>query len=90
MLPNPKEDVSEFTCDTMGKPCTMQDGKDKANVTVYYNGPVLVVLKTDGRTGDSVTKWRRSLAPTGDFMVAEFVHIVPQGKTEKLVVAKAQ
>src|ERR1700683_946107 len=64
--PNLREDVSDFTCGTMGKSCAMQDGPDKAKVTVYYNGPVLVVLKTDGRKGDSVTKWRLSRAPTSD------------------------
>lgn len=88
--PNLKEDVSDFTCDTLGKPCPMQDGADKANVTVYYNGPVLVVLKTNGRRGDSVTKWRLSLAPAGDSMIVEVIHIDPQGKNEKLVFAKAQ
>ena len=88
--PKLKEDVSDFTCGTMGKPCAMQDGADKAKVTVYYNGPLLVVLKTDGRKGDAVTKWRLSLAPTSDSINVEVIHIDPQGKTEKLVFAKAQ
>jgi len=88
--PNLNADVSDFTCGTMGKSCAMQDGADKAKVTVYYNGPVLVVLKTDGRKGDSVTKWRLSLAPTGDSINVEVIHIEPKGKTEKLVFAKAQ
>ncbi len=87
---NLRDDVSDFTCDTLGKPCTMQDGPDKANVTVYYNGPVLVVLKTNGRKSDSVSKWRLSLAPAGDSLAVEVMHIDPQGKTEKLVFSRAQ
>jgi hypothetical protein len=82
-----KEEASDFTCDTMGKPCEIQDGKDKASVTVYYNGPALVVI-TSGRKGNSVEKHRLSLSPDGS-LTMEVTHIVPQGKTEKLVFVKA-
>jgi hypothetical protein len=67
-----------------------EDGTDKANVSVYYNGPVLVVLKTNGRKGDSVTKCRLSPTSTGDSIAVEVIHIDRQGKTEKLVFSKAQ
>ena len=87
--PNPK-DVSEFTCGTMGKECPMLDGEDKAKVSVYYNGPVLVVLKTHGRKGSVVEKQRFSLSPTGDSLNLEIMHIEPQGKGERLVFTKAQ
>lgn len=88
--PNPKEDVSEFTCGTMGKECSMQDGGDKAKVSVYYNGPVLVVLKTHGHKGSVVEKQRFSLSPTGDSLNLEIMHIEPEGKAERLVFIKAQ
>jgi hypothetical protein len=61
----------------------------QAKAFVYYNGPVLVVLKTYGRKGDSVEKRRLSLSPTGDSLVVEITHIEPQGKVEKLVLSKA-
>jgi hypothetical protein len=86
--PNPKEDVSEFTCSTMGKDCPMQDGGDKATVSVYYNGPLLVVLKTHGRKGSLVEKQRLSLS--GDSLIIEITHIDPEGKAEKLVFSKAK
>ena len=86
--PNPKEDVSEFTCGTMGKDCPMRDGEDKATVSVYYNGTLLVILKTHGRKGSSVEKQRLSLS--GDSLILEIMHIEPEGKAERLVFTKAQ
>ena len=83
-------EVSDFTCGMMGKSCSMQDGHDKADVSVYFNGPVLVILKTNGRKGDSVTKWRLSRAQEGGSLSAEVVHIDPEEKTEKLVFSKVQ
>jgi hypothetical protein len=87
--PNPKDDVSSFTCTTMGTECAMQDGGDKAKVSVYYNGTVLVALKTHGK-GGSVEKRRLSLSPAGDSLVMEIIHIVHAATTEKLVFSKAR
>jgi hypothetical protein len=87
--PNLKDDVSSLTCITTGQECAMQDGKDKAKAFVYYNGPVLVVLKTHGRKGDSVEKRRLSLSQAGDTLIVEITHIEPQGKVETLVLSKA-
>ena len=88
--PDLKEDISQFSCGTLGKQCDMQDGTAKANVSIYYNGPVLVVLKTNGRKGDSTTKWRLSLSSTGDALTLEVIHIDPKAKTERLVFSKSQ
>lgn len=88
--PNPKDDVSELTCGTMGKECPMEDGGEKAAVSVYYNGPLLVVLKTHGRKGSVVEKQRISLSPAGDSLIVEIMHIEPEGKAEKLVFTKAK
>lgn len=85
-----KQDVSEFTCDTMGTECAMLDGGGKAKVTVYYNGPALVILKTHGRKGTSVEKRLLSLSSTGDALTVEVTPIEPAGKAEKLVFSKAQ
>jgi len=88
--PDPKSDVTDLTCGTMGKECPVQDGKDKGSASVYYNGPVLVVWKTHGRKGDSVEKKRLSLSPEGDSLIIEVMHIDPDGKPEKLVLSKQQ
>jgi len=87
--PNPTEDVSSLTCVTTGEECDMHDGREKAKVFVYYNGPVLVVLKSHGRKGDTVEKQRLSLSPTGDSLVMEITRIEPEGNTEKLILSRA-
>ncbi len=86
--PDAKDDVSEFTCGKLGKECKMKDGRDKAAVTVYYNGPALVVVKTNGRKGSSVEKRRYALNPAGDTLIVEVMRIDPEGKPEKLVFTK--
>jgi hypothetical protein len=83
-------DVSEFTCGTMGRDCPMEDHGEKAEVSVYYNGPTLVVLKTHGHRGNSVEKRRLTLAANGNSLVMEVIPIEPPGKAEKLVFTKAQ
>ena len=88
--PNAKEDTTEFTCTTMGRDCPLQDGTDKANVSVYYNGPLLVILKTHGRKDSTVEKQRLSLSPDGDSLTVEIMHIEPQSKLERLVFTKVQ
>jgi len=82
------EDITELNCVPRGQECAAQDGKDSASASVYYNGPVLVVWKTHGRKGDSVTKQRFSLSPEGDSLILEVMHIDPAEKPEKLVLAK--
>lgn len=88
--PRVKEDVSNFTCNTLGKECAMQDGAGKAEVSVYYNGAALVVLKTHGRRGSSVEKWRLSVPPARDSLIMDIIHIEPKGGDEKLVFSKSQ
>jgi len=88
--PDSQEDVSEFTCGTLGVDCAMRDGKEKATVSVYYNGSMLIFLKTHGRKGSTVEKQRLSLAAGGKSVTLELMPIEPQGKLEKLVLAKVQ
>jgi hypothetical protein len=86
--PDLKDDVTEFTCGKYGTECALQDGRSKASVTVYYNGPALVTMKTRGRKGSSVEKRRYTL--TGDTLVVEVTPIDPAGRPEKLVFTKAR
>jgi len=88
--PRPKEDVSDFACATTGQECGIEDGGEKAKAFVYYNGPVLVILKTHGRKGDTVDKQRLTLSPDGNSLVLEIEHIDPAGKDEKLVLSKGK
>jgi hypothetical protein len=74
---------AEFNCTIDGKECPMTDGGHKAKISVWYNGPSLVMMET---RGNSVVK--RKLTLTGTSLEMEVVPIVPQGKTDKLVFTK--
>ena len=88
--PNPKTDVSDFTCGTMGKECSMMDAGEKAAVSVYHRDRMLVVLKTHGRKGSAVEKRRFSLSPGGDLLTVEVIPIVPEGESESLVFTRTE
>ncbi len=79
---------ADFKCSTLGKECAMNDRDHKAKVSTYFNGPVLVVMKTEGRKDSEVTKERVKLLPDGNTLEVEIMYIVPQRDGEKLVFTK--
>jgi hypothetical protein len=81
--------VSQFTCQIGGQQCDFDQGGHKAKVSLWYDGPALVILKTDGPKDDSVTQWRLALSPDGKSMSVTLTHIVPNENPEKLVFEKA-
>lgn len=70
----------EFVCD-LAKECEIKDAGKKVKVTVYFNGPKLVVMET---RGEQVFKRRFGLAETGDVMELEVIPVIPAGKTETI------
>lgn len=83
-----KEVTSKFTCDTAGTQCDFDEGGHKAHVSVWYNGPALMILKTDGPKEDSVTQWKLELEPGGHTLTVGLEHIDPNDKAETLVFDK--
>ncbi len=83
-----KEITSQFACQTGGSQCDFDEGGHKAKVSLWYDGPALVILKTDGPKEDSVTQWKLELSPDGKVLNVDFSHIEPNDKSEKLVFAK--
>ncbi|HEX7362499.1 MAG TPA: hypothetical protein VF283_18560 [Bryobacteraceae bacterium] len=81
--------VSTFTCQIGGQQCDFDEGGHKAKVSLWYDGPALVILKTDGPKSDSVTQWQLSLSSDGKTMNVTLTHIVPNENPEKLVFSKA-
>jgi hypothetical protein len=81
---------AEFKCSVLGKECPMNDRDHKAKASVYFNGPVLVVMKTQGRKDSEATKERLKLLPDGNTMEVDVMYIMPQKDGEKLVFTKAQ
>jgi hypothetical protein len=70
--------IVEFAC-TLGKECEAKDAGRKVKVTLFYNGPKLVVLKT---RGEEVVKLRFGAAEAGDTLELEVIPVSPNGKTE--------
>ncbi len=79
---------AEFTCPTNGKECEFDEGGHKSKVSLYFNGPVLVVFKTDGPENDSASQWNMQLAPDRKLLTVAVSHILPAGKDETLVFDK--
>ena len=82
-----KEVVSQFVCATMGAECELDDAGRKAKVSVWYNGPALVVLKTEGPKEDASDEWTFKLSDPKTLTVA-LEHIDPTSKDETLVFSK--
>lgn len=73
--------VAEFKCKTDGHNCDVKIAGHKAEVSLYYNGNVLVELETKG---DQVVKRRFSALASGNSMKLEVIPISGHVQTEQL------
>jgi hypothetical protein len=71
--------VADFDCNTSGKECAVSMEGKKAKVSVYFNGPLLVMLET---RGDNVVKWRFGAVAGGQELEVETTPITGSGKPE--------
>jgi hypothetical protein len=69
-----KEKKLDIQCNTMGKECKLKEGA----FSLWYNGPVLVVMQTHG--DDAVVKRRLTMSKDGGKLTMEVIHIVPPNK----------
>jgi hypothetical protein len=83
-----KEVTSQFVCGTGGTECEYDEGGHKAKVSLWYNGPALVVLKTDGPKEDASDEWTLKLSPDAHTLTVALEHIDPTSKEETLVFSK--
>ena len=83
-----KEATYQFVCATVGSECEFDEAGHKAKVSVWYNGPALVVLKTDGLKEDASDEWTMKLSPDTHSLTVALEHIDPTGKEETLVFNK--
>src|SRR3954454_11838892 len=75
--------LADFECNTMGKQCEIKDAGKSAKITMYFNGPMLVVMET---RGNDVVK--RRFRANGDQLQVETMPLVPAGKTETAKLAR--
>jgi len=83
-----KELSYQFVCETSGGQCDFDEGGHKSKVSLWYNGPALVVLKTDGQKEDASNEWTMKLSPGSKILTVDLEHIDPAGKNETLVFNK--
>jgi hypothetical protein len=73
--------IADYPCQADGKQCTVKLAGKKAEVSMWFNGPKLVLLETQGPI---VVKRRFAVLEQGDTMEMELIPIVPGGKTETI------
>ncbi|MBV9156309.1 MAG: hypothetical protein JO097_08595 [Acidobacteriaceae bacterium] len=83
-----KELKSQFSCEIGGNQCDFEENGHKAKVSLWFNGPALQILKTDGPKEDAVTQWSLQLSADGNTLTVEFDHIDPTDKKQTLVFDK--
>jgi hypothetical protein len=82
-----RQKKTEFECNTMGKLCKVNDAGEDAELTVYYNGAMLVALETRRNNAVAIKK-RLTESADGKTLTMEVIHIAPQGKTESYTFTK--
>lgn len=85
-----RDALAKFTCKADGKECEFDENGHKAKVSLWYDGPMLVVLKTNGEKQDSTVEWHFKVSGTGgDTLTATREVMQPSDESEKLVFTKS-
>ena len=71
--------VSDFECNTVGRECKVKEADKPVKVSLWFNGPKLVMMET---RGNDVLKRRFQAVDDGKEIEIETIPIVPQGKAE--------
>jgi hypothetical protein len=79
--------VAEYECNTMGRECEMQEDGRSAKVSMWFNGPRLVQMRT---RGSEVVKRRFHVTGDGNTLELEVIPIAPGGKTEIVRMSRCQ
>lgn len=79
--------VSEVKCGYRGQECPAKVDGGNAKVVLYYNGPSLVQITTRDK---KVYRTRWTMSSDGEKVTVETISIVPQGKTDTVVLVRAK
>jgi hypothetical protein len=86
-----KDRTLEMDCSTLGQECKVTEGGKPAQLSVYYNGPRLVLLEFGGRHQENGIKRRIGVSDDGNSLQMEIIHILASGeKTENFTFVKQQ
>jgi len=79
MLVEGSDKIAEYSCKADGQECEIKTSGKKAKMSMWFNGPALIQVETQG---SNVVKRRFAVRPTGETMELEVIPVVPGGKTE--------
>ena len=85
-----KSATARFTCAVGANSCDFDENGHKAKVSLWYNGPELVILKTDGEKHDSTVEWHMKLGDDGKTLNINRELIEPSEEKEALVFNKSE
>lgn len=81
-----EKQLAAFTCGIGGKECAFKDSDGSVKALFWYNGPMLVEMKTHNT---HVSKYRMKLGDDGKTLNVEMLSIAPASdKSEHLVFTK--
>ena len=85
-----KAATAHFTCAVGANSCDYDENGHKSKVSLWYNGPELVILKTDGDKRDSTVEWHMKLSDDGKTLNINREVIEPSEEKEALVFNKSE
>jgi hypothetical protein len=85
-----KTATARFTCAVGANSCDYDENGHKAKVSLWYNGPELVILKTDGDKRDSTVEWHMKLSDDGKTLNINREIIEPSEEKIALVFNKSE
>jgi hypothetical protein len=85
-----KQEIARFTCSPGGKDCDFDENGHKAKVSLWYNGPALIILKMGGLKEDATTERKLELSGDGSTLKVQFTNLDldKNSKPETLVFVK--
>ena len=75
-----------YACKADGQQCAIKTAGKKSSISMWFNGPKLVQMETQGST---IVKRRFAVQATGDTMELEIMPMSPSGKTETIQYKRA-
>ena len=87
---NGKQIVARFVCSPGGGECQFDENGHKAKVSLWYDGPALMILKTSGPKQDATTERKLELSSDGNTLKVQFTNLDldNSSKPETLVFTK--
>ena len=85
-----QEKRREYTCSTMGRECNIDQESQAATMSIYYDGPKLVMMERIGKESNTVIKRIYQLSEDASTLTVQWIQLVPpRSDVDKLIFAKA-